>query len=244
MRSSSLIRFAGLVLPAVMSFSQLPPTSVVGVNVRIHSKPQAREKCIQLLDADAVGSREEPNCLQFVFGQDTDTENVFHIHEQYKTMADFERHQQNEYFKAVVDFVSSSDNIEDNGFHIDVFSCYNEDNAVIPPRDAYCLNVALYIKPEHQEEFFNVIDNNMKGTRSTEPLGLQYDWGEHLEEPNSFHFHEEYKGGDEGKEGFNAHAKAPHFGVWEKFVSDRDPFTKPPVVSFFRTSSAKMAMKK
>ena len=249
MISSSLIIFAGLVLPSAMSFSQVrPSTSAIGVNVRIHSKPGAREKCIQLLDADALGSRAEPNCLQFVYGEDTTTPNVFHIHEQYETMADFESHQQNNYFKAVVDFVSSSNsdsdniNIEDDGFHIDVFSCYNEGNAVVPPQDAYCLNVALHIKPEHRTEFLNVIDNNMRGTRSKEPLALQYDWGENLEESNSFHFHEEYKGGGEGdegiKEGFEAHAKAPHFDVWEKFVEDRDPFSKPPVVSFFRTTSS------
>ncbi len=49
-----------------------------------------------------------------------------------------------------------------------------------------------------------------------------------------FVFHEEYEGGDAGKEGFEAHTVAPHFGVWEEFAG-KDPFTKPPIVEFFRT---------
>jgi quinol monooxygenase YgiN len=59
-------------------------------------------------------------------------------------------------------------------------------------------------------EFLKVILNNQQGSRK-EPLCLQYDFGENLQTPNVFHFHEQYTGKDDGKEGFNAHAAALTF---------------------------------
>ena len=92
----------------------------------------------------------------------------------------------------------------------------------------FCLNVNLYVKPERRVEFIACIKNNQTGTMTTEPLAIRYDWGESTTEPNTFHFHEMY----EGKPGFEAHAAAPHFAVWEEFAST-DPFTREPEVVFY-----------
>eukprot|EP00549_Striatella_unipunctata_P003184 CAMPEP_0118682304 /NCGR_PEP_ID=MMETSP0800-20121206/5414_1 /TAXON_ID=210618 ORGANISM="Striatella unipunctata, Strain CCMP2910" /NCGR_SAMPLE_ID=MMETSP0800 /ASSEMBLY_ACC=CAM_ASM_000638 /LENGTH=104 /DNA_ID=CAMNT_0006578685 /DNA_START=159 /DNA_END=473 /DNA_ORIENTATION=- len=87
------------------------------------------------------------------------------------------------------------------------------------------LNVILRIKPTVRERFLEVILNNQKGTQELEPLALEYTFGEDASEPNTFHFHEKYK----GEEGVAAHNASPHFAVWEDFVKT-DPFTSPPEV--------------
>ena len=40
------------------------------------------------------------------------------------------------------------------------------------------------------EEFLKCIKNNQKGTLTTEPLALEYVWGEDTSTPNVFHFYE------------------------------------------------------
>lgn len=85
------------------------------------------------------------------------------------------------------------------------------------------------MKPERRSEFLECIANNQRGTLSrAEPLALEYKYGEDATTPNTFHFFEKYK----GKEGFEAHQKAPHFAVWETFAAT-DPFTSPPEIAFF-----------
>ncbi|KAK3278702.1 hypothetical protein CYMTET_13378 [Cymbomonas tetramitiformis] len=92
----------------------------------------------------------------------------------------------------------------------------------------YCLNVSLYVKPERREEFLETIRANAQGTRTKEPLALEYSWGESATESNTFHFHEKYK----GRAGFEAHTQASHFADWEKFAGS-DPFSKEPKVEFY-----------
>ena len=100
----------------------------------------------------------------------------------------------------------------------------------------------MFPKSQVRDEFLTVIKNNKKGTDTTEPLALQYTFGESTSGgiaglpdgiPNTFHFHEQYMGDNHGKEGFEAHQQAPHFADWETFVGT-DPFTKPPEVFLFK----------
>lgn len=99
-----------------------------------------------------------------------------------------------------------------------------------PKTTFFCLAVKLGVKPERREEFLKCIANNQRGTldKKLEPLALEYMYGEDETTPNTFHFFEKYK----GKEGFEAHKKAPHFAAWETFAAT-DPFTSPPAVVFF-----------
>jgi quinol monooxygenase YgiN len=92
--------------------------------------------------------------------------------------------------------------------------------------------VNLYVKPERREEFMKVIAQNQQGTLENEPLALVYVWGPNENDPNLFHFHEQYR----GREGFVAHTKSKHFEVWEEFTKT-SPFTKPPEVMLFYLSS-------
>lgn len=96
----------------------------------------------------------------------------------------------------------------------------------------YCLNVQLCVKPERRDEFLATIKANQAGTLSKEPLAVTYLFGEDEGQPNTFHFFEQY----EGRTGFEAHTQTPHFAEWEEFAST-DPFTSPPVVSFYEEDS-------
>ena len=58
-------------------------------------------------------------------------------------------------------------------------------------------------------------------------------YGESTDTSNTFYFHEEYTCERDEKEGVDAHAASPHFQKWEEF-SAQNPFTKEPVVSFFK----------
>ena len=70
----------------------------------------------------------------------------------------------------------------------------------------------------------------IKRARNQEELCYPYSYEEYIDEPNKFIFHEELH----GKEGFDAHAVAPHFVAWEEFAA-ACPFTEPPKVAFFQT---------
>lgn len=90
------------------------------------------------------------------------------------------------------------------------------------------LNVILRIKPEVRDRFLHVIGNNQRGTLQNEPLAIEYIFGPDAEQPNTFHFHEKYK----GDAGLAAHNAAPHFKEWEAFAQT-NPFTAPPEVYKF-----------
>jgi len=107
-------------------------------------------------------------------------------------------------------------------------------------KESFGLNVNLYPKASVRDDFLKVISGNKQGTDTIEELALQYTYGESTTidgisegSANTFHFHEQYKGKDHGKEGFDVHASMPHFAAWEEFVQT-DPFEKDPEVFFFK----------
>ena len=69
----------------------------------------------------------------------------------------------------------------------------------------------------------------ISGTMTTEPLAVQYSWGESANELNTFNFHEQYH----GKDGFEAHQKTQHFADWESFA-ESSPFSRNPEVMLFQ----------
>lgn len=118
----------------------------------------------------------------------------------------------------------------------DAFASYMADgapaDALLPPLEAgarFCLNVKLCIKPERRDEFLECIRNNQAGTLGTEPLALEYTFGEDADTPDTWHFYEKYV----GRKGFEAHQATPHFAAWEAFAAT-EPFTAEPVVEFYQ----------
>jgi (4S)-4-hydroxy-5-phosphonooxypentane-2,3-dione isomerase len=205
----------------------------IALNVKVSVKPERREDFLKIIQYDAEQTLlTEPGALQFTVGEDVESANIFYFHEQYRTIQDVDFHKSTPHFLKWVEFQTTDPFTEP--LMVDLYQC-NHEPTPVPMRPAYCLNVQLCIQPEARDEFLKVILNNQQGSRK-EPLCLQYDVGENIQTPNVFHFHEQYTGKDDGKEGFNAHAAAPHFAVWEEFASKgAGVFTKDPVVHFFRT---------
>jgi len=58
----------------------------------------------------------------------------------------------------------------------------------------YCLNVEIRPSPERREEFLAAVAVNQAGTlnRDIEPGNLHYHFGENANEPNVFHFQEQF----------------------------------------------------
>jgi autoinducer 2-degrading protein len=222
-----LLAIVSLFFPGCLAFSQMRPFAL---NVQFDVAPEHRDEFLKIIKYDGAQTlATEEGALQFVVGEDVETPNRFFLHELYKAKEDFLKHQKTEHYAKLSKFKEADPWVADP---VVVFFEGTHELVQIPCRPAFCLNVKLMIKEEVREEFLRVIDNNQKGSRK-EPLCLQYDYGESSSEPNTFYFHEEYKGANDGKGGFDAHAAAPHFVAWEEFANT-DPFTSPPVVNFFK----------
>lgn len=167
-------------------------------------------------------------------GEDTTSPNAFYFHEEYENEAGFKAHTETPHFAQWQSFCDTKPWSNDDGPQVDFYQGTHAAKKWKIPGYAYCLNVNLYPKPEVRDEFLRVIAANKEGTDTKEPLALQYVYGESTQSPGTFHFHEQYTGEEDGKEGFDAHAAAPHFQEWEAFAS-KDVFQKPPEVSFFKT---------
>jgi len=209
-------------------------TKPYAVNAKLSIKPERREEFLTLIKGNQRKTlSEEPASLQYVVGEDVETKNTFYIHEQFIGSEGFDAHRDTNHAAEWAEFKQSNP-FEEGGEPIIEFYFGDHDLEKVAARSAYCIHVELCIKPEVREEFLDVIRNNQRGSTELEPLCLQYVYGESTSEANKFIFHEEYNGKEGGKEGFDAHTKAPHFKKWEEFV-EKDPFTKEPIVHFFKS---------
>jgi quinol monooxygenase YgiN len=203
------------------------------MNLKCTVKESRRDDFLSLIKENQFKTlQDEPEALQYVVGEDVDSPNTCYIHEQFASADGFAYHRNTPHNANWHKFKASDPFIDEPVTNF--FYGKHEATAKAPMRDAFCLNVQLCIDPKYREEFLEVIINNSRGANENEPLCLQYDWGEDCNEPNTFHFHEQYTGADGGKEGFTVHTVADHFRKWEEFAAI-DPFTKPPLVAFFRT---------
>jgi quinol monooxygenase YgiN len=214
---------------SVGAFSSVPFTKQpYCINLSCKVQPDRRDDFVHLIKGNQrLTLQDEPEALQYVVGQDVQDETRFYIHEQFTSEQAFFYHKTTPHnanwkaFCATNPFIDSPTVSLYHGTHAPVS---------VPVRDAYCVDVTLCIDERVRKEFLKVIQNNARGSNDEEELCLQYVWGEDTTIPNVFHFHEEYL----GKQGFDAHATAPHFQEWETFAAT-DPFTKPPVVNFYKT---------
>jgi len=208
------------------------------LNAKMSIRPEIREAWLkQLKDNQMCTRRDEEGNLQFSISEDVETPNTFYLHEQFVDEPAFNAHAGSPHFKRYDEFCQAEKPFSPEGEpELYFFSPLEEgadwaDEKRVIAKTAFCITVNLYPKSELREEFLKVIVANKKGTDGTEPLALQYTFGESTGESNTFHFHEQYSGGEDGKEGFDAHAGSPHFADWETFAGT-DPFAKSPEVYF------------
>jgi len=225
-----------LMMTSSSSPSASPPFAL---NVKMSILPEKRVAWLkQILDDQTSTRNNEKGNLQFSISEDVDTPNTFYLHEQFVDESAFQAHAASPHFARYDEFCKTEKPFTPEGEPTISFFCPMEEGAtwvererVAPLTTAFCITVNLYPKTEVREEFLKVIAANKKGTDTAEPLALQYTFGESNSELNTFHFHEEYSGEEDGKQGFDAHASSPHFADWEKFA-DTDPFVKSPEVYF------------
>ena len=221
-----------------MTPSSIDESKPFALNVKKIIRPEKRDEWLKQIKDDQICSRrDEEGCLQFSLSEDTDSPNTFFLHEQYVNQAAFLAHTQTSHFKHYDNYCTKENPFAEDP-EIFFFQPLDEGPKWSKvkreiPKTAFCVTVNLYPKEEVRDEFLRIIGNNKKGTDETEPLALQYTYGESTSMPNVFHFHEQYAGGDGGKAGFDAHASSSHFQEWESFAAT-NPFAKEPEVFFSR----------
>ena len=80
---------------------------MLAIWVKVRVKPEARERFLAAIEADALGSeRDEPGCMRFNVLQDAQEENVYYFYEVYRDEAALEAHRATPHFalwRAAVD---------------------------------------------------------------------------------------------------------------------------------------------
>jgi autoinducer 2-degrading protein len=72
---------------------------MLAIWVKVRVKPEARERFLTAIEADAVGSeRDEPGCLRFNVLQDAQDQNVYYFYEVYRDEAALEAHRATPHF--------------------------------------------------------------------------------------------------------------------------------------------------
>jgi quinol monooxygenase YgiN len=194
-------------------------------------KSERRDEFIQVIKDDQKGTMtNEPGALQFVFGEDIDTPNVFYLYEEYTSEDAFNIHNDMPHFapwKAFCETDPFPEGPVPNFYH------GTHEPEKIPVGPAFCEHGEFCVKPERLEEFKKVMETFQEATLM-EPLCLQCKWGECKDTPNTFYFHEEFAGAKDGSEGFEAHVAMPHTEELIAFMAT-DPFTKAFVGSKYKT---------
>ncbi|MGH2365481.1 MAG: antibiotic biosynthesis monooxygenase [Chloroflexota bacterium] len=65
---------------------------MIAMLVKVRIKPEARQRFLQAIEVDALGSETEPGCLRFNVLQDTQDANVYYFYELYKDDAALAAH--------------------------------------------------------------------------------------------------------------------------------------------------------
>jgi len=190
-------------------------------------KPDRRDDFLGLIEKNQKLTLMEPECLQYVVGEDVSSPNTFYLHEQFTSEEGLEEHRNMPHASDWAVFKGS----EPFEKGIELFDSYTlaHDTEKLSPSKSFGVQVVLCVKSDKVDSFLECIQQNRAGSVQ-EPACIQYTYGESKTDSNRFIFHEEYLDED----GFEAHKSAPHFAVWEEFAST-DPFTEEPIVNLFES---------
>jgi len=202
-----------------------------GVNVMVHVQPEHRAEVMTVLSHHVTQSLvAEETSLQCQLGVDVDDPNILYLHEEFQSRSDHrDAHCQSEHYQATMAFLATTPAVV-RSVTDEYVLCHAGPQHKVSNRAGLCLNVELNILPEFRDEFFTVIAQNKHGSDTNEDGCDQYTWGESVTNPNTFHFHEQYR----NEAALAAHTTSPHFHVWEQFAN-HTPFTKPPTVQKFQS---------
>jgi S-methylmethionine-dependent homocysteine/selenocysteine methylase/quinol monooxygenase YgiN len=238
----------------------MPHRIIVAVNaifvVSLNRKVEFREAFENQIHASASilsnNDPTEPTLLQCVLGEDLDHEGRLHCHLKYE-FASIDQVSVRMNTNAHPLFWNTRPTEEWHHFHFleaanlqqplvyDAWIVAPVSDPTAPPNPksippgttTFCLNANLHIHPSHKEELLSLLEH-ARSQSIQEPLCVEYNYGESLTNPNTFHVHQQYRGHDGGKEGFDQHAETVHYQQWKQFSSYEDRFTQETVGYTFR----------
>lgn len=214
------------------------------MNATLFIKPERRHDFLECIQRAEVETSREPLAVLYLYGEDEKTPNTFHVHQEYKGREGFVAHRRTEHYAAWRRFAATDPFTAPPKAY--VFTAALVPSAAGPTEPPLlCLNVRLTVKPGRREEFLREIVADQRGTMRDEPLARRMLVGEDVAAPNTFHLHEQARSPHaprrrhsspdaacalapqfcRGREGFEAHLAAPHFGPWQVFV-DSQPFAE------------------
>lgn len=95
--------------PGREGLAQVPDgQSLFCLNVALHCKPERREDFLLALRADQAGALDsEPACVSYLFGEDENQPNTFHMFERYIGRHGFEEHAKSDHYAKWSEFKAS-----------------------------------------------------------------------------------------------------------------------------------------
>ncbi|CAJ1970224.1 unnamed protein product [Cylindrotheca closterium] len=160
--------------------------SLFALNLQCKVRPEIRNEWLKQIQEDQLCSRrDEPDCLQFVLGQGVDDENAFYLFELYRNKEAFQHHGQTPHFQIYNNFIESSQPYIGEP-EVCFYHPLEETDSTTKrsiQKNSFGLNVNLYPKASVRNDFLKAISDNKKGTDTTEPLALQYFYGEATNAP-------------------------------------------------------------
>lgn len=92
------------------------------------------------------------------------------------------------------------------------------------------LNVKFLVKPNFKESLLEVLADDAKKSRDTEPGCLQFLIGIDVNDPYTLYLHEQYK----SQTDFDFHGTTPHLKAVLDFVNEEDPLVEPMVGQVYK----------
>lgn len=230
-----------------------PHRVIVAVNAILVVSLNRKVEFLKVLEDQIQASinydHTEPTLLQCVLGEDLDQEGMFHCHLKYEFASNdqvsvqMNKNSHSLFWNTIpteewrrLEVASLQLPLVYNAWIVAPVSDSNvppNPKPVPPGTTTFCINANLHIHPDHREELLSLLEH-ARSQSIREPLCVEYHYGESLTHPNTFHVHQQYRGHDGGKEGFDKHAETVHYQQWKQFSSNEARFTQETVGYTFR----------
>eukprot|EP00746_Dinoflagellata_sp_MGD_P087078 gnl/MRDRNA2_/MRDRNA2_34561_c0_seq1.p1 gnl/MRDRNA2_/MRDRNA2_34561_c0~~gnl/MRDRNA2_/MRDRNA2_34561_c0_seq1.p1 ORF type:complete len:347 (-),score=89.45 gnl/MRDRNA2_/MRDRNA2_34561_c0_seq1:31-1071(-) len=216
----------------------------LGIILQLEIKEECVEEFIQVMTANAKGSREEAGCLRFDFLRDSDSPCKFITYEVFENAAAMDVHKEMSYVKAwgALQYGEKKPVVNKKLLKTDAINLQRKlsDAESIPPT---ALMLEVDIKEDCVDEFVQVMTADASGSRR-EPGCLRFDLLRDKENTNKFITYEVFK----SQEAIDAHRELPHVKAWGAFqYGDKKPVVNKTLIKAvsieFQTKAGKKPIK-
>ena len=204
--------------------------TIFALNAKVTLKPEFKAGFLKVIQMDQAQTLAvEPGAVHFVVGEDTEDPNVLYLHEQYDTHKDYEFHNGTPHFAEFAGFIGRNEPFAKDP----VVDEYNLDSNNVDhksPDKAFCVHTEHCVKPELRTEYMVLMRDHQEKSQAEDGC-LQFDWGESNKSSSSFYIHQKYI----SKAAYEAHKASEHVGTLKTWQEEKDPYSKPQAVSFYKT---------